>query len=62
MDLLNDWRDELNLKNWYLHNKEGYSGLHVSFKNKSNFCFPQEFQIWEVADMQSNIQNHEKFK
>ncbi len=62
MDLLDDWQDELNLKNWYLRDKEGYRGLHVYFKNKSNFYFPWELQIWDVADMQSNIQNHEKFK
>jgi hypothetical protein len=62
MDLLDDWQDELNLKNWYLRDKEGYRGLHVYFKNRSNFYFPWELQIWDAADMQSNIQNHEKFK
>ncbi len=62
MDLLDDWQDELNLKNWYLRDKEGYRGLHVYFKNRSNFFFPWELQIWDAADMQSNIQNHEKFK
>jgi Region found in RelA / SpoT proteins len=62
MNLLDDWQDELNLKNWYLRDKEGYRGLHVYFKNKSNFYFPWELQIWNEKDMQSNIQNHEKFK
>jgi len=62
MDLLDDWQDELNLKNWYLRNKEGYKGLHIYFKNKSNFYFPWELQIWDVEDLQNNIQNHEKFK
>jgi len=62
MDLLDDWQDELNLKNWYLRDKAGYRGLHVYFKNKSNFYFPWELQIWDITDMQSNIQNHEKFK
>ena len=28
MNLLDDWQDELNLKNWYLRNREGYRGLH----------------------------------
>ncbi|NJM44942.1 MAG: GTP pyrophosphokinase [Alkalinema sp. RU_4_3] len=62
MDLLDDWQDELSLKNWYLRNKEGYKGLHVYFKNKINFYFPWELQIWDAQDVQSNIQNHEKFK
>lgn len=62
MDLLDDWQDELGLKNWYLRDKEGCRGLHIDFKNKNNFYFPWELQIWDVADVQSNIQNHEKFK
>jgi ppGpp synthetase/RelA/SpoT-type nucleotidyltranferase len=62
MDLLDDWQDELGLKNWYLRDKEGYRGLHIYFKNKSNFYFPWELQIWDAKDIQSNIQNHEKFK
>ncbi len=62
MDLLDDWQTELNLKNWYLRDKEGYRGLHIYFKNKSNFYFPWELQIWDEKDLQSNIQNHEKFK
>jgi hypothetical protein len=62
MDLLDDWQDKLSLKNWYLRDKEGYRGLHIYFKNKSNFYFPWELQIWDTKDIQSNIQNHEKFK
>ena len=62
MNLLDDWQDELSLKNWYLRDKAGYRGLHVYFKNRSNFYFPWELQIWDVADMHSNIENHEKFK
>lgn len=62
MDVLDDWQDELGLKNWYLRDKEGYRGLHIYFKNKSNFYFPWELQIWDAQDLQSNIQNHEKFK
>ena len=62
MDLLDDWQDELNLKNWYLRDKEGYRGLHIYFKNRSNFYFPWELQIWNHEDIQSNIENHEKFK
>lgn len=62
IDLLDAWQDELGLKNWYLRDKAGYRGLHVYFKNKSNYYFPWELQIWDVADIQSNIENHEKFK
>lgn len=62
MDLLDDWQDELSLKNWYLRDKEGYRGLHIYFKNKNNFYFPWELQVWDVKDIQSNIHNHEKFK
>ena len=62
INLLDDWQDELGLKNWYLRNKEGYRGLHIYFKNKNNFYFPWELQVWDEKDLQSNIQNHEKFK
>ena len=62
MNLLDDWQTELGLKNWYLREKEGYRGLHVYFKNKNNFFFPWELQIWDAKDMESNIKNHEKFK
>ena len=62
MESLDVWQDELNLKNWYLRNKEGYCGLHIYFKNKSNYYFPWELQIWDREDVQNNIQNHEKFK
>lgn len=62
MDLLDSWQDELSLKNWYLRDKPGYRGLHIYFKNKSNFYFPWELQIWDAADMQNNIASHEKFK
>lgn len=62
MDLLDDWQDEFGLKNWYLREKQGYKGLHVYFKNKNNFYFPWELQIWNERDVKSNIENHEKFK
>lgn len=61
-ELLDDWQDELGLKNWYFRDKEGYRGLHIYFKNKSNFYFPWELQIWNEADVQTNIRNHELFK
>ncbi|MEH0690929.1 GTP pyrophosphokinase [Vibrio cholerae] len=62
MEALDDWQDELNLKNWYLRDKEGYRGLHVYFKNRSNVYFPWELQIWDREDLQSNVENHERFK
>jgi ppGpp synthetase/RelA/SpoT-type nucleotidyltranferase len=62
MELLDEWQDEFGLKNWYFRQKEGYRGLHIYFKNRSNFYFPWELQIWDIKDVQNNIQNHEKFK
>lgn len=61
-ELLDEWQEEFGLKNWYLRDKKGYRGLHIYFKNKSNFYFPWELQIWDVADVQTNIQHHEMFK
>lgn len=62
MAILDDWQSELGLKNWYFRDKEGYRGLHVYFKNKNNFYFPWELQIWDAQDLQSNIRHHELFK
>ena len=62
MMCLDDWQEALGLKNWYFRDKEGYRGLHVYFKNRSNFYFPWELQIWDIADKNSNIRNHEMFK
>ena len=62
MELLDAWQDEFGLKNWYYRQKEGYIGLHIYFKNRNNFYFPWELQIWDVEDVDNNIQNHEKFK
>jgi hypothetical protein len=62
VDILDEWQDEFGLKNWYFRNKEGYKGLHIYFKNRSNFYFPWELQIWDLEDVHNNIKNHEKFK
>ena len=62
MVLLDDWKDEFGLKNWYLRNKQGYRRLHIDFKNNNNFYLPWELQIWDAEDIKSNIKNHEKFK
>ena len=58
MARLDDWRERYGLKNWYLRDKEGYKGLHVYFKNRSNFYFPWELQLWDEADVSANIENH----
>lgn len=62
MTLLDDWQDEFGLKNWYLRTKDAYRGLHVYFKNKNNFYFPWELQIWDAENIHKNIKSHEKFK
>lgn len=62
MDILDNWQEEFGLKNWYFRKKEGYRGLHIYFKNRSNFYFPWELQIWDLKDVDNNIKNHEKFK
>lgn len=62
IELLDEWQNELNLKNWYLRKTDDYCGLHIYFKNKNNFYFPWELQIWDIEDMEDNIRNHEKFK
>ena len=62
MECLDDWQEQLNLKNWYLRDKEVYKGLHSYFKNRNNFYFPWELQIWDSQDLHRNIKNHEKFK
>lgn len=35
-------RKKFGLKNWYLRDKDGYVGICVYFKNKSNFYYPWE--------------------
>jgi hypothetical protein len=62
MDLFDDWQEEFGLKNWYLREKQEYRGLHVYFKNRSNFYFPWELQVWDEKDMANNITSHRKYK
>jgi hypothetical protein len=56
------FQEEYGLKNWYIRNKEAYRGIHVYFKNKSNFFYPWELQIWDEQDVAGNIQSHRKVK
>ena len=62
IELLDQWQECYGLKNWYFRDKEGYRGLHVYFKNKSNFYFPWELQIWDEGDVENNIESHRLHK
>ena len=57
-----DWQELYGLKNWYLRDKDGYVGIHIYFKNKSNFYYPWELQLWDKKDVDSNIASHIKYK
>lgn len=59
---LDYWKTEYHLKNWYLRDVDGYLGIHVYFKNSSNFYYPWELQIWDEKDALKNIHNHQKYK
>ena len=62
MERLDDWKEEFGLKNWYLRDKDGYTGIHIYFKNQSNFYYPWELQIWDEMDVDRNIESHIKYK
>ncbi|HEN4525682.1 TPA: GTP pyrophosphokinase, partial [Streptococcus agalactiae] len=53
---------KFDLKNWYLRDKDNYTGIHVYFKNKSNHYYPWELQIWDEKDVDQNIESHKLFK
>jgi Region found in RelA / SpoT proteins len=61
-DLLDEWQEKYGLKNWYKRNKDGYKGIYIYFKNRSNFYFPWELQLWDKKDVESNIVAHKKHK
>jgi hypothetical protein len=61
-DMLYEWQELFGLKNWYFRNKDDYKGLHIYFKNKSNFYFPWELQLWDEGDVDMNIRNHRLLK
>ncbi|MCL2406748.1 MAG: hypothetical protein FWC95_02340 [Defluviitaleaceae bacterium] len=56
--LLDGWQESYGLKNWYFRDKDDYRGLHIYFKNKSNFYFPWELQLWDKNDVDLNIKIH----
>lgn len=62
LTLLDGWQDEFGLKNWYVRDKEGYKGIHIYFKNKSNYFFPWELQVWDEKDVAANIASHRAYK
>ncbi|WP_373740124.1 GTP pyrophosphokinase [Neisseria sp.] len=62
LEKLDDWKTGYGLKNWYLRDVGGYIGIHVYFKNSSNFYYPWELQIWDEKDVKANIENHMAYK
>lgn len=62
MQALDDWQDKYGLKNWYIRDKDDYLGIHIYFKNKSNFYYPWELQLWDEKDVDRNIISHIKYK
>lgn len=62
MERLDEWKQQYSLKNWYLRDVDGYIGIHVYFKNSSNFYYPWELQIWDEKDAKENISNHMAYK
>ncbi|HDV7190787.1 TPA: GTP pyrophosphokinase, partial [Mannheimia haemolytica] len=62
MESLDYWQEKYGLKNWYLRDKDEYVGIHIYFKNSSNFYYPWELQIWDKKDAEKNIQSHIKYK
>lgn len=59
---LDNWKEYYHLKNWYLRDVDGYIGIHVYFKNNSNFYYPWELQIWDEKDAEQNIESHRLYK
>ncbi|MCG7657419.1 hypothetical protein [Wielerella bovis] len=62
MACLDDWKAQYGLKNWYLRDVDGYIGVHVYFKNSSDFDYSWELQIWDEKDATENIRNHQAYK
>lgn len=62
LERLDDWKETYKLKNWYLRDVGGYVGIHIYFKNQSNFYYPWELQIWDEKDAEQNIESHRLYK
>lgn len=61
-EFIDQWEKEYGLKNWYKREAAEYRGIHIYFKNESNFYFPWELQLWDEKDAKRNIQSHRKYK
>jgi len=59
---LDDWEEEYGLKNWYKRDAQDYKGIHIYFKNQSNFYFPWELQLWNEKDVSKNVASHRLYK
>ncbi|MDO4449405.1 MAG: GTP pyrophosphokinase [Moraxella sp.] len=62
LENLDKFKAEYQLKNWYLRDVDGYIGIHIYFKNSSNFYYPWELQIWDIKDAKANIESHRLYK
>jgi len=62
IELLDGWQEEYGLKNWYFREMDDYRGLHIYFKNRSNYYFPWELQLWSENDINKNIKSHRLHK
>ena len=54
-DTIDDWTSLYGVKDWYKIEKDGYRAFHICFKNKNNYFFPWELQIWDATDVENNI-------
>jgi len=59
-DVIDDWSSLYSVTDWYKVEKDGYRGFHICFKNKNNFYFPWELQIWDEADVENNIKSSKR--
>ncbi|GGE28242.1 GTP pyrophosphokinase [Streptococcus himalayensis] len=62
LERLDYWKETYSLKNWYIRDRDGYVGIHIYFKNQSNFYYPWELQIWDEKDAEANIESHRLYK
>ncbi len=62
LDYLDEWKNKYGLKNWYKRDKDEYRGIYLYFNNGDNTFFPWELQIWDINDVDDNINSHIKYK
>ncbi len=48
--------------NLWKYYEDSYKGLHIYFKNKKNYFYPWELQIWKKEDLFNNIASHKEHK